>query len=416
MAISSYTQFGNDQKKVMNSQLHQVIDVIQADISGSGNRRKYESFLSSSATAELTSSLYQTVYDQGFTLQTANPVLDMTVGLYHFDDGTISRNNLVTNTHIGYSRNTSGQLEFDPEATMMMREKVNIYRQYANLLLGNADLPFAYSTNATREAINESTTTVNDASVFDACMFINIKRLFSRDGIRKETFAMRLYEQGDLVNGTYSELDVDGKSPYIVADIGSNTDTLESAGGYEFGYLKKAANSTEIIGLIFYEPGIIVLNLKAHHTGANGLSTAFDSAELLSGSLSMGRYLDNVQNHALYPDLLVSGSIDNIIDYLANTRFGNGQLTGIAFQNNTNIQSSIYICRANIDTYNASNNPTWVNSMETAYLNDSDNWFTYITSVSLLDDSGEVVAVGKLNRPVYKDQDAEVSIRIRLDF
>ena len=45
-----------------------------------------------------------------------------------------------------------------------------------------------------------------------------------------------------------------------------------------------------------------------------------------------------------------------------------------------------------------------------------DKAFTYITTVCLHDGSGEVVAVAKLNRPIEKNEESEVTIRVRLDF
>ena len=86
----------DDKKTMVTSSLNQVIDLIQEDISGSATRRKYQTFVTGGLGPGVTSSLYQTVYDQDFTLQTSNPVMDMTVGLFHFDDGTNTRPNLVT--------------------------------------------------------------------------------------------------------------------------------------------------------------------------------------------------------------------------------------------------------------------------------------------------------------------------------
>ena len=77
----SFKDFNADTKKTVQSNLNQVIDIIQEDISGSATRRKYQTFVTGGVGPGVTSSLYQTIYDQDFTLQTANPVLDMTVGL-----------------------------------------------------------------------------------------------------------------------------------------------------------------------------------------------------------------------------------------------------------------------------------------------------------------------------------------------
>ena len=116
----SFKDFNADTKKTVQSNLNQVIDIIQEDISGSATRRKYQTFVTGGIGPGVTSSLYQTIYDQDFTLQTANPVLDVTVGLFHSDDGTTRRKNLVT-SGTGYSlSSTTGQLLFDPLSSMMM--------------------------------------------------------------------------------------------------------------------------------------------------------------------------------------------------------------------------------------------------------------------------------------------------------
>ena len=69
--------------KTSRSFLNQLVDVIAEDVSGSTTRRKYQVFVTGGVGPGITSSLFQTVYDQDFSLQTANPVFDLTVGLYH---------------------------------------------------------------------------------------------------------------------------------------------------------------------------------------------------------------------------------------------------------------------------------------------------------------------------------------------
>ena len=93
----------------VESYLNQVIDVIQEDISGSATRRKYQTFVTGGIGPGVTSSLYQTVYDQDFTLQTANPIADMTVGLFCDEINEPPRQNLVTiNSETGYTKSGNG--------------------------------------------------------------------------------------------------------------------------------------------------------------------------------------------------------------------------------------------------------------------------------------------------------------------
>jgi hypothetical protein len=91
-------EFFNTQtdKRTQSDVLEQLIDVIGNDVSSSVTRRKYQVWVTGSGTgAGVTSSLFQTVFDQDFTLQTANPVFDVTVGLHTTSD-------LVTKTTTSY--------------------------------------------------------------------------------------------------------------------------------------------------------------------------------------------------------------------------------------------------------------------------------------------------------------------------
>ncbi len=70
-------------KRTQSDVLEQLVDVIGDDVSSSLTRRKYQVWVTGSGvSAGVTSSLFQTVYDQDFTLQTANPVFDVTIGIH----------------------------------------------------------------------------------------------------------------------------------------------------------------------------------------------------------------------------------------------------------------------------------------------------------------------------------------------
>lgn len=68
--------------KTSRSFLNQLVDILQMNISGSSTRQRLLTFVTGGVGPGVTSSLFQTVYDQDFTLQTANPVFDATIGLY----------------------------------------------------------------------------------------------------------------------------------------------------------------------------------------------------------------------------------------------------------------------------------------------------------------------------------------------
>ena len=447
----SFKDFNADTKKTVQSNLNQVIDIIQEDISGSATRRKYQTFVTGGIGPGVTSSLYQTIYDQDFTLQTANPVLDMTVGLYHFNDGTTQRPNLVTSGTNYSLSSTTGQLLFDSKSTMMMREKVNIYRQYANYLLGDPDAAFildaeSYPSSTGKAGFNVAT----DTTVIDAALFVNVKRLFSRDGIRKETFAMRLYKNApewdtsvassayiyhyDTDSNLETTLTPTSNTPkenvgsnadssseegvQIIADLGAAQNFKSENAAGDVGLLRLASDSNVVVGLLFYQAGIAVLNLGGSSILSNlsvttgtsldtglgqsatgiTINSVFEQRDPMfgvikgmspsTGEINIGDGANNASAAAIstrnnpagggpatfYPDLLVSASIDDIIDHVGFTRFSSGSLTAMGFQNQTKINSSIYFCRASANEFNTSANPTFLDDTGVpVMIQDADN-------------------------------------------
>ncbi len=122
----------------------------------------------------------------------------------------------------------------------------------------------------------------------------------------------------------------------------------------------------------------------------------------------------------IIPDLMVSASIDDIIDHMA-TRFSSGTLTAMAFQNQTNIQSSIYFCRAAPGEFNYSTNPTYLDSNGNLQViedqtDPTERSFTFLTTCGLYNANNELMAVGKLSRPIEKNDEKDLTIRVRLDF
>ena len=122
------------------------------------------------------------------------------------------------------------------------------------------------------------------------------------------------------------------------------------------------------------------------------------------------------------PDFVVSASMDNIIDHIASCRFGSGSESAFTFQNVTNINSTLIFCRVGTNDFNYSSNPTFVNPT-TGRLRvidpgaeATDRTFTMLTTVGLYDANDNLLAVAKLSRPIEKDFEKELTIRVRLDF
>ena len=517
--------------------LNQLVDVIQEDISGSTTRQKYQVFVTGGVGPGVTSSLFHTVHDQDFTLQTANPVFDVTVGMFrdYVSTGMIPKGSSTpTMGSLPTIDGTTGKLTFE-QNSLMMREKVNLYRQFSQLLLNDAGAQF---TAPFTDPASDGTDVINNA------MFVCMKRLFARDSIKRETFAMKFYHSasyvptdgvyttvadgswdvvlgGTATNGLYTYTDgtkvwvygyaddgdntgalgvpvgaataahygwfetltlpsslpavdwplgtladkvsivsdlsmgitnLNTTSPNdvkIYTDVGSSTSKMSSFAG-AVGDIVDASDTNKTVGLMFYDHGIAVYDMekimdctqKVSGTISSvsdeltntanwftvtptttGLADGFTfiGAEKTTG-VGAGQGSDLTNPHATFvPDLMYSGSIDNILDHVSACRFGSGTFSAMTFQNVTNINSSLIFCRATADEFNFSSNSSYTDAAGRIVVIDESeigqqSSFTFVTSVGLYDSSNQLLAVAKLSRPVEKNNEKDMTFRIRLDF
>jgi hypothetical protein len=399
--------------KTARSFLNQLIDVLQEDVSGSTTRRKYQVFVTGGVGPGVTSSLYQTVYDQDFTLQTANPMFDMTVGL--LPGGPTAESSRTGTDSFGK--------ELFPSSSLMMREKLENYRQFAQALLGDSSESF--------KAPFEST---NASDEIDAALFIGIKRLFARDQIKRESFAMKFYQTASyvdastaadippvsVVNGVPNLFVTTTSGSAIYTDIGSSTNKLVTFGG-QVGNVVDSSNTAKNVGLLFYDRGVLVLDLAKITSGSQFMSGTIDAMSPLGSTMLGGPQTETALKSKFIPDFLVSASIDNIVDHIAACRFQSGSQSAFTFQNITNINSTLIFCRAGADEFNYSSNPTFTDSDNRivtidAGQEDVQQTFSFITSVGLYDANDNLLAVAKLSRPVEKSPERDLTLRIRLDF
>jgi hypothetical protein len=396
--------------KTTRTTLNQLIDFVEEDISGSSTRKTYQVFVTSSkgplgSTSALTSSLFHTVFDQDFNLQTANEIFDMTVGIF-------SGSQTVTGSRTGQDIN--GKILFNSRS-VMMREKINIYRQFAQNLLGNADSFFT-------SPFSNASTTGNDN--IDEALFFCFKRLFVRDGIKRESFAMKLFASssaGATHEAHPKNVAVTRINPatgsIIITDVGSSNNIERSNFGGDVGNLVLASNTSKNVGLVFYQQGIVILDM----------AKVFKSNQVMSGTISCvgdNQTMDvgfDGDGSQFIPGFVTSASIDDILTHIATTRFGSGSNTFCTFQNNTKINSTLVFCRATADEFNYSSNPTYTDANGRILVIDETQQnvqksFSFVTTIGLYDANEQLLAVSKLSRPVEKNDEKDLTFRVRLDF
>lgn len=410
--MATFRELASTDKKTAKSFLNQLIDVLQEDISGSTSRRKYQHFVTGGVGPGVTSSLFQTVYDQDFTLQTANPVFDVTIGLAPDYTGGIL-DTAKTGT------DASGKLLF-ASSSLMAREKGEIYRQFAQTLLGDGNQEFKIPLEIEANVVQ---TTV------DAALFIAFKRLFSRDQIKRETYAMRFYQTASFINGdgSYTTSDTGTNlnkttlsGSTIFTDLGAADQKFNTYGG-QYGTIVDSSDTSRKVGLMFYDAGIAMFDLAKITSGSQLMSGTIDAMSA-TGQIVLGAKGTETQFVSKFiPDFLISGSMDNIVDHICSSRFQSGSLTAITFQNITNINSTLIYCRTPADEFNYSSNPTFVDANKRIVVIDEgqegvQDTFTYITTVGLYDPNNNLLAVAKLSRPVEKSPERDLTFRVRLDF
>lgn len=395
--------------------LNQLIDVTQEDISSSLTRQTYQAFVTGGVGPGVTSSLFQTIHDQDFTLQTANEVFDMTVGLY-FSGSTVQ--------DIKTGEDSAGKLLF-PSTSLMMREKIDIYKQHAKLLLGDADGRFAAPFGSALAA-----------NYIDEALFLDFKRLFFRDGIKRETFALQFYQTSSNEGAgpaaeTFNNLNTTSEyGSAIFTDAGAAANQEVSFGG-KVSNIVDSSNTNRNVGLLFNDQGIVILDLAKVISGSEFVTGVIDgmspAAAAGHGDTAAGLTLIGDQNSGgnpnakFIPDFLTSGSMDDIVNHFASCRFSSGTLSAATFQNQTIINSSLVFARATAAEFNYSSNPTFVDSANRIVVidegqEDVQQSFTFITSVGLYDANNNLLAVSKVSRPVEKNPEKDITFRVRLDF
>jgi hypothetical protein len=388
--MATFKEFFSSDIKTSRSSLNQLVDIVNTDISSSQTRRKYQVFVTGGVGPGVTSSLFQTVYDQDFTLQTANSVFDITFGFQ-------TESELIAATNPSIDAN--GKFLF-PQNTLMMREKIDIYRLFAQNLLGDANATFQTQVGNTTENIREA-------------LFISFKRLFARDQMKRETFAIRYqpsasHDSADVVAGN---LDRNGEpGTLILTDINSSNQKDFSFGG-QVSTVVDSSNTQNPLGLLFIDKGILVLDI----------SRSFDMAGPLSGAIDAVTPTGITDMTGNLGSLLISASVDEALDHFTSTRFGGAEATAVTFQNITNINSTIYFCRASADEFNYSSNPSYLDDDNRIIVIDpgqteTQQSFTFVTSIGMYDALDNLLAVAKLSRPILKDSERDVTFKVRLDF
>ena len=296
----SFISISENDKTSSKSSIQQLVDIVQADVASidSTTRKKYEVFVSGGLNLHpISSSLFQTVYDQDFTLGTSNALFDISIGSLQ-EDGT-SEGQAVVNG-ITSTLDAGGKLTAFPGTATMMREKVNIYKQFASVLLGDPNAtfvtPHSNAEDPPETPNSNPAIAAEEPKYIKGAIFICFKRLFTRDNIFKGSFGMRIHKKAALLyqdfisedsraTGTsFHNIDLqadlnpdEGNDSEVYSDSIVTTNLSVDAVGGEVSTIVNSVGNP--VGVIFYDKGVIVLDVER----------AFDSDQIIRGLISSTR-------------------------------------------------------------------------------------------------------------------------------
>jgi hypothetical protein len=297
--------------------------------------------------------MFQSVYDYPYLSSSANHIFDIAVG--YSSDSALSSSSGTQNA-----------------------KKINMYNQMAQILVG-------FDTGSNIMKFDRDGDLTTGTKIKDA-FFLSFARLLVKDEIKKGSFEIKILGSGSS-NAAPDTL-------ITISDYGAATDYRANSPAGEYGilYTSSAAQADTGVGLIYYQAGIALLT-SSLFTGVFGPRTDYSTY-----TSSVGAYLTN-------------GNITGSCNALRN------RLVNIKFNNTTELNSTVYFCRANHNEFNYSSNPTYVSSSKIVVKNEStDPPISYITTVGLYSADNELLAVAKLSEPLKKTIDSELTLRVRLDY
>jgi len=391
---TTFKQILNNDVTTTRTLLHESIPVTGSIVSGTYNEG---ASTNETNVKNYSHGLFQSVYDYPYLSSSANHIFDITVGY-------------------------SNQSALSSSANTQNSDKISIYNQMAQILVGHDP------SGSIREFDKDGNLTGGDK--LREVFFVNFARLLQKDEIKKGTFEIEFGVSGSSATGATTSGPVGlsaSNDPSLnfgkrikVADLSGSSQFHVNSPAGEYGILYATQSSgqaaTQIleyeevpVGLIYYQAGIAVISGSIFSSSqgralGSTLQGVLDATNLGSVGVGVGNRTDGFNS---VTGSSISGSADAIRNRIYN----------ISFQNTTELNSTIYFCRAGHNEFNYSSNPTYLSSSQIRVKESTlDQPVSYITTVGLYSATNELLAVAKLSEPLKKTPDTELTLRVRLDY
>tara|TARA_Y100001937_G_scaffold72861_1_gene99117 strand:- start:2771 stop:3946 length:1176 start_codon:yes stop_codon:yes gene_type:complete len=385
-----FKTFTSSDRTTTRTLLHEAIPITGTLVSGTYNAAADSDLETREANIKTYShGMFQSVFDYPHLSSSANHIFDITYGFH-------SASSLSGST------------------VPQVAKKINIYNQMAQTLVG-------YDVEGNIRKFDQDGDLLATAQTkMNSVIFFNFSRLLVKDEIKKGSFSMDF-----CVDATYPHVDT---LKVRIADTGAATSYKVNSPAGEYGILSAsnlagtplAANSpvdhdASAVGLVFYQAGIVALTSSLFlGVQTTGSSTPLIPAGLLASAThpKMRTTSGNDTDDSTINHLITGSTLNKLADSIRH------RISNVQFNNTTELNSSIYFCRANHNEFNYSSNPTYLNGSK---IQVKGNDITappkaYVTTVGLYSADNELLAVAKLSEPLRKDPTNELTLRVRLDY
>jgi hypothetical protein len=353
-----YKRFGEFDK--VNAKVEIVTTGLWANDSGSLN----VFFTASSQTTATSGKYYYNVFDQN-PLTSETEEVQFAIAYGHVDG--------------------SGSVDLATDDNALLPTKAT-YAQYKSMLLDPTDTKFSFD--------NSSAISTDANGIY----IINVARARYREKMDAGNWSLTLSGS----NGKFTFIDNSGKKFGDSYGLSGNVFKVVS-GSLNLGTQSEASVKTttdsvsgEGFGEFYPDRGIIILNANAI---GNVVGNVFNEAFQTVGSLvPSNSTAADMENHKRLYYAIKHGK-----DFEA--------------RRTENISTQHFFVRATNRQFNYSNNPTYIDAngffTEPTFETDPQ---TFITTVGLLNDANELIAVAKTSQPIVKSFDKEVLIKVKLSF
>ena len=361
--------------------------------------------------------MFQSVYDYPYLSSSANHIFDLTLGLSADSD------------------------LLNPDDVSNLK-KQRIYYQMAQVLVG-------HDTVGGILKFDEDGNILEGGDKLDEGYVISLARLLNKDEVKKGSCHIHLdVTQTPYYNPFGEELPPDLRRVLYISDEGAANDYRVNSPAGDYGILRcrehhvfNTAEDPEVIvdsylydddedssyvseldprcGLIYYQAGVVILSPSVFanydpDTHPNGKlpfvpgDSSLDGEEQLSAPIMVLGDADE--------QLRVSDSLENE-NIPTNCSALRRRMVRLAFNNTTELNSTIYFCRVNHNDFNYSSNPTYLSGSKIRVKETtSEAPVSYISTIGLYSADNELLAVAKLSEVLRKDPTNEMVLRVRLDY